>query len=130
MAAGMTLMTRERRREPRAAERLPLAIRDASAELTTETNNLGDSGVYCTLDRFIAPMSKLELRFELPNKKGHRPIPLRCAGVVVRVEPVISSTAQQGRYHVAVLFTELAERDRAAIARFVRQRLSASSSAH
>ena len=129
MAAGMTLMTRERRREPRAAERLPLAIRDASAELTTETNNLSASGVYCTLDRFIAPMSKLELRFELPNK-GHRPIPLHCAGVVVRVEPVISSTAQQGRYHVAVLFTELAERDRAAIARFVRQRLSASSSAH
>ena len=127
MAAGMT-MTRERRREPRAAERVPLAIRDASAELTTETNNLSASGAYCTLDRFIAPMSKLQLRFELPNQ-GHRPTPIRCSGVVVRVEPVIS-TAQQGRYHVAVLFTELAERDRAAIARFVRQRLSASSSAH
>ena len=121
-------MTRERRREPRAAERLPLAIQDAGAELTTETHNLSASGAYCTLDRFIAPMSKLQLHFELPNK-GHRPTSIRCSGVIVRVEPVISS-AQQGRYHVAVLFTELAERDRAAIARFVRQRLSASSPAH
>ena len=121
-------MTRERRREPRTAEHLPLAIQDASTELTTETNNLSASGVYCTLDRFIAPMSKLQLRFELPSH-GHHSTPIRCSGVVVRVEPVISS-AQKGRYHVAVLFTELAERDRAAIARFVRQRLSVSSSAH
>ena len=121
-------IARERRREPRAAERLPLAIQDAGAELTTETHNLSASGAYCTLDRFIAPMSKLQLHFELPNK-GHRPTSIRCSGVIVRVEPVISS-AQQGRYHVAVLFTELAERDRAAIARFVRQRLSASSPAH
>ena len=121
-------MTRERRREPRTAERLPLAIQDASAELTTETHNISASGVYCTLDRFIAPMSKLQLRFELSNQ-GRRSTSIRCSGVVVRVEPAISN-AQQGRYHVAVLFTELAERDRTAIARFVRQRLSASSSAH
>ena len=127
MATGMT-MTRERRREPRAAERLSLSILDASAELSTETRNLSASGVYCTLDRFIAPMSKLQLRFELPNQ-GHRPISIRCSGVIVRVEPVISSV-QQGQYHVAVLFTELAERDRTVIARFVRQRLSAGSSAH
>ena len=68
------------------------------------------------------------LLFELPNK-SHRPTSIRCSGVIVRVEPVISNL-QQGHYHVAVLFTELAERDRTAIARFVRQRLSASSSAH
>ena len=128
MAAGMTTMTRERRHEPRVAERVPLAIRDASTELATETNNLSASGAYCTLDRFIAPMSKLQLRFELPSQ-GHRSTSIRCAGVVVRVEPVISNP-QQGCYRVAVLFTELAERDREAIGRFVRRRLSASSSAH
>ena len=71
-------------------------------------------------------MSKLQLRFELPGRQSRRSI--QCSGVVVRVEPVVAN-AQQGRYHVAVLFTELSERDRSLIERFVRQRLSATSSA-
>ena len=115
---------RERRREPRIDERIALAIRDASAELTTETKNLSASGAYCTLDRFIPPMSKLQLRFELPNV-GARRTKISCTGVVVRVEPVITNL-DRGHYHVAVLFMELSVRDRAAIARFIRQRLSMS----
>ena len=118
----------ERRREPRAAERIALAVSDAGTELATETKNLSASGTYCTVDRFIAPMSKLELHFELPNHGAH-PTKIRCTGVVVRVDPVITQ-ADRGRYNVAVLFTELTQRDRAAIARFVQQRLAHASSAH
>ena len=122
MASGM--MTRERRRAPRVTERIAVSIADAGAELTTHTNNLSASGTYCTLDRVIAPMSKLQLRFDLPQ--GGRRVMVRCAGVVVRVDPVIAS-ADRGRFNVAIFFTELSARNRAAIERFVRQRLAAAS---
>jgi len=122
MASGMM---RERRRVPRIAEQVVMAITDAGTELTTESHNLSAAGVYCTLDRFLAPMSKVQLHFDLPN--GARSSKVRCTGVVVRVEPVIAN-ASRGRFNVAIFFTEVSNRDRSAITRFVRQRLSAASS--
>ena len=116
---------RERRKVPRIAERVAMAITDAGTELTAESQNLSTTGVYCTLDRFLAPMSKVQLDFELPN--GPRSSKVRCTGVVVRVEPIIAH-ASRGQFNVAIFFTELSNRDRSAITRFVRQRLSAASS--
>ena len=115
----------ERRASPRVAERVALAIADAGTTLQTETKNLSASGAYCTLDRFVAPMTKLQLQFELPN--GARTAKIRCSGVVVRIEPVVA-TADRGLYNVAIFFTELAERDRSTIARFVQRRLAGSPS--
>ena len=114
-------MTQERRQAPRVSERVSLAVADATAEFRTETTNLSTAGAYCTMDRFIPPMTKLQLQFELPN--GSRRVQVRCEGVVVRVEPVVEST-EQGRYHVAIFFSEIADRDRTAIATFVCERLS------
>ena len=114
--------TRERREAPRVAERVPLAIGEADGRLQTETNNLSASGAYCTLDRFIAPMTKLQLQLALPG--GARRGAIRCRGVVVRVEPVVS-ISRGGRYHTAIFFTDLAARDRSAIARFVHRQLAA-----
>ena len=119
MATGISP---ERRRSPRLTAQLPVAISEASMTVEAQTNNLSASGVYCTLDHFLPPMSKLQLHLELPNGRSHATI--RCAGVVVRVEPVIAN-AQRGRYHIAIFFTDVSERDRLAIARFVQLRLSA-----
>ena len=110
----------ERRQSPRIAERVPLAITDATTELFAETLNVSASGAYCLLDRFIAPMSKLQLRFELFN--GSRLVKVSCSGVVVRVDPVAGPNGP--RYQTAVFFTELSERNRAAITRFVQRRLT------
>ena len=112
----------ERRQAPRVADRVSLAISDTSFAAETESQNLSATGVYCTLDRFIPPMTKLQVRFEVPN--GARRVPIACAGVVVRVEPVIDE-AQRGRYHVAIYFTDITDRNRSAISTFVAQRLSA-----
>ena len=112
----------ERRQAPRTLEQITVAMLDGSREFRTETKNLSASGAYCTLDRFIPPMSKLQLTFELPQ--GGRKVKIRCAGVVVRIEPVVVN-AEQMRYYVALFFTELSERHRAAISRFVRERLAA-----
>jgi hypothetical protein len=81
--------------------------------------------VYCAIDQFIPPMTKLQLRFELPTAEGWMPV--RCVGVVVRVEPVLTNP-DRGRYHIAVFFTEIGEADRLAISQFVAQRLAATSS--
>lgn len=146
-------MSTERRRAPRAAERIPLAITGAEATIQAETKNLSASGAYVTLDRFLAPMTKVQLQLELPTTPNSIPrrgattsgekapcsgssrasetsrgtTSIRCAGVVVRVDPIITQ-AEQGRYHIAVFFTDLSDRDRSAIARFVSQRLSANRS--
>ena len=118
MASGMT---QERRQAPRVSERIDLAVTGDAAAFRAEAVNLSISGAYCTTDRFIPPMTKLQLQFELPHNP--RRVQVRCEGVVVRVEPVVEN-AEQGRYHVAIFFSDIADRDRAAIATFVRERLS------
>ena len=118
-------MSQERRRAPRISERVSVEISDATAECRTETTNISTVGAYCTLDRFIAPMTKLQLEFEVPN--GPRHVRIRCEGVVVRAEPVVESS-ERGRYHIAIFFSEMTDRGRAVISQFVRERLSAGSS--
>ena len=115
------MTAQERRQAPRVSEQIPVAIHDAGEELLTETKNISTAGAYCTLHRFIAPMTKLELQCELPN--GSRRVRIRCSGVVVRIEPSVPSP-DRALYNVAIFFTELTERDRRAISQFIRRRLS------
>lgn len=123
MAAGMIPPPGrpERRKTPRISEQVSLSLAHADGVIRADTQNLSTAGAYCVLDRFIPPLTKLELELNVPDGRHVRSI--RCLGVVVRVEPVLTSP-QRGRYQTAVLFTELSERDRSAIARFVTQRLS------
>jgi hypothetical protein len=106
----------ERRGAPRALHRVPLAILGDGTVLQAETVNLSSTGAYCTIDQFLPPMTKLQLEFELPE--GSRHARVRCAGAVVRAEPVVA-TPEKGRYNIAIFFTDLSERDRSAISRFV-----------
>ena len=115
------MTAQERRRAPRIAEQIPVAIHDAGEELRTETKNISTAGAYCTLDRFIAPMTKLQLQCELPD--GSRRVRIHCSGVVVRIEPNVPSP-DRTLYNVAIFFTELSERDRHAISHFIHRRLS------
>ena len=108
----------ERRRAPRITARVPISVTDETTPYAAEAENLSASGVYCTIARFVSPMTKLELRFELPD--GHA---VRCTGVVVRSQPSINSE-DRAVYQLAILFTELSGDDRSAINRFVQQRLA------
>ncbi len=112
----------ERRRSPRAPERLPLRLSDQGVEWEAETRNLSAAGLYCTLERFIPPLSKLQIELQLPG--GLRQRRIRCTAVVVRVEPT-AADAQQMRYNTALFFSDILERDREAISRFVQRRLEA-----
>ena len=123
MAAGMT--GQERRQAPRVPERVAIALSGDGHAVQAHTQNLSTAGAYCLVDRFLPPMTKLELEFQLPDGSGR--VTIRGTGVVVRAEPVVSS-AERGQYHLAIFFSEMSERHRAAISKFVRQRLSSGSS--
>ena len=116
------VMSQERRNAPRVDEHLSIAISGDGHIAQAQTQNLSTAGAYCTIDRFIPPMTKLELAFELPD--GTRRVRITGSGVVVRTEPIIAD-AQRGGYHLAIYFSEMSERHRAAISKFIRQRLSA-----
>ena len=119
MASGIN--PNERRTAPRVAERIRFALLQDGNTLEAETRNLSTSGAYCTTSRFIAPMTKLQVQFDLPG--GARKSTIRCTGVVVRAEPVIAAP-DRGEFHIAIFFSDLSERDREAIAQFVRARLA------
>ena len=125
MASRLMADQRERRHAPRATQQLSLALSGEGQEWTAETRNISASGVYCAVPQFIPPMTKLALRFELLN--NGRSVPVKCTGVVVRIEAVVSGPQHAG-YHLAIFFTDLSARDRSAISRFVSQRLAATPS--
>jgi len=110
----------ERRGAPRVASRLPLTLTRQAEELVTRTKNISASGAYCQIPRFVAPMTTLQVRLEIPGRS--HPAHIECQGVVVRVEPARLNPSPS-RYHVAIFFSDLADRDRAVIARYVQQRL-------
>ena len=117
----------ERRGAPRIAQEIPLTLGDVGRELATQTTNLSASGTYCALNRFIPAMTKLQVRLEVPDHPKSTSI--ICQGVVVRVQPA-HVVSKQARYHVAIFFSDLADHDRATIARYVQQHLRTRSSQH
>ncbi len=118
MAAGINP---ERRAAPRVSERIQFAITQDGSLIEAETNNLSISGAYCTTNRFIPPMTKLQVQFELPD--GSKRTTVHCSGVVVRMEPIVSSP-ERGSYHIAIFFSDISEQGRNTIAQFVRARLA------
>ena len=118
------MSTPERRAAQRIAKQLPLTLSDDAAPFLTHTKNLSTSGAYCTVRRFIAPMTKLQVQMEI---SGHaKPTVVRCEGVVVRVEPP-RKLARRTTYNVAIFFSNLTDRDRATLARFVDAHVRAAS---
>lgn len=118
-------MTRpERRGAPRIPSALPLALCDATAEIEAHTKNISASGAYCTLPRFIAPMTRVSIRLEFPGQP--KPTRITCQGVVVRVDPP-NTNSQQSGYNTAIFFSQLADQERSIIAQYVSQRLQPAS---
>ena len=99
----------ERRKDPRLTNNIPVKICQEDGDLVAETQNISRSGVYCHVDKYIAPMTKLRVHLLLSSsesgKKKSRKVSLN--GVVVRSEPVLEGAG----YHVAIFFNEVSKRD-------------------
>ena len=106
----------DRRRHPRVDKNVPLKISTADVDLVTETKNLSRTGVYCRINKYIEPMTKLKIHLLLPLKKGNRMTTkkITCNGVIVRTESVCDN-----EYSVAIYFNDIPARDADSITDYI-----------
>jgi hypothetical protein len=117
----------ERRVSQRLDAQLPLYIAGTGFRCATDTKNISSSGLCCQIDRFIPVMTKLELIMVVPVVVKGRKVEkeLACSAVVVRIEP--EHEQRSGTlYNAGVYFTNIKEKDRVLIAKYIKQIFSAS----
>lgn len=107
----------ERRRSPRIANNIPVKICSEQGDIVTETGNISRSGVYCKVDKYIEPMTKMKVHLLLPVKKGGKNSSkkISCQGVVVRSEALEG----QESFNIAIFFNDIAQRDAETIADYI-----------
>ncbi len=115
-------MIKERRRYPRLSKSLPLKISSQDFDIVTQTKNISCIGAYCSVNTYIAPMSKLKITLLLPEKNNSSKQiskKVNCIGVVVRTEK-----AHSKNYNIAIFFEQIQERERVKLENYIQQHLS------
>lgn len=118
----------EKRKSPRVSANVAIKIKEddplsSNVTLTTQTLNISAGGAYCPVSRFIPLFTRLQLTLLLPSnhRDGHTETEfISCQAVVVRVEPE-EETLNLDEYRLGLLFSELDEKDRKKIHKFVMQ---------
>jgi hypothetical protein len=108
----------ERRAHPRLANNIPIKIIKEGGDIVTETANISRSGIYCKVDTFLDPMTKLKINLLIPMRKNGKSVTKKvvCEGAVVRTEQV---AGEPEAYNVAIFFQDISKRDAAHIADYV-----------
>ncbi|MDP3142970.1 MAG: PilZ domain-containing protein [Candidatus Omnitrophota bacterium] len=108
----------ERRECPRIDKGLPLKISCGDFDIATETKNISAVGAYCSVDRYIAPMTKLNILLLLPFTKERKSVnkKVSCKGVIVRAEDPARSS---DRYHIAIYFSDISKKDKKTLTDFL-----------
>lgn len=108
----------ERRSHPRIKTCLPLRITTPEFDIVTSTEDVSCLGAYCQVDKYLAPMTKLDIALVLNNQQGGaNNTKVRCRGVVVRTEP------EEDKYSIAIFFNDIAEPEKEKINKFVKNLL-------
>lgn len=110
----------EKRRHPRIKKNLPIKIRNIDFDIVTETKNISCAGVFCQIDRYLAPLTKIKTRLLIPLKTREKHQTIDCEGVVVRVERNQNPLEEQ--YNIAIYFENIQKKDAAKISRFIKER--------
>ncbi len=112
MATKKSTRRSERRAMARADARLSMRLDAALTEqdgpqIVTESQNISGSGVYCTSEHYLAPLSKVALTIVLPSVPGRRASQelVKCDGIVVRCEQ--PSRRGERAYQLACMFSDL-----------------------
>lgn len=108
----------ERRSHPRVETTLPLRIKSSEFDIVTSTKNISCVGAYCQVDRYLAPLTKLDIALVLSHQNNSdnntNSIKVRCRGVVVRTEPSLD------KYNIAIFFNDISEPEKEKINAFVK----------
>lgn len=125
----MSYKNSERRRSSRIKKNIPLKIKEASFDSVSETKNLSSSGLYCKIDKYVAPLSKVDMILLIPQlslkklEEKEQCKRIECVGTVVRTE-LVNDPVEGDYYNVAIFFSEIKKSDKAAIEKFIKQHIS------
>ena len=120
----MPKKAKDRRRQPRTSEQVPLSLRDAEPGILNKVKNISSSGVLCYTSKKLALMNRvtMEIALEMPNAFSGDTERIACEGVVVRSER--HPDEKTDGYETAIFFTRMAEADRAKLEQFVDEHLA------
>lgn len=108
----------ERRSSIRVESILPLRIKTPDFDIVTSTRNISSVGAYCQTDKYVAPMTKLDITLILNHNytqgSDGMGTKVKCRGVVVRTEQ------NENKYNIAVFFNDIAESEKEKINKFIR----------
>lgn len=109
----------ERRKYPRIERTLSIKLSDREFDILTETKNISANGAYCSVNKPLDLMTKLNVILLIPIKKSNnRTIKkIACCGVVVRCEYV----TENGKYpyRIAIFFNDLKDSERKALRSYI-----------
>jgi len=106
----------ERRRHPRYQRPLELERHDNEQDgfAVLETMNVSLGGCLCRVDRYLEPMTRLEVMGRIPGSEHS----VHAEAVVVRVEPEME-VADREDYRVALFFQRMKDEDRALLQQYL-----------
>ena len=111
----------DRREFPRLNNNIPIKLIHDDGDIVTETANISRSGIYCRVNKFLNPMSRLKISLLIPLRKTSKSgksttRKISCVGAVVRSESV---SGDEEAYNVAIFFQDISKRDSDHIADYV-----------
>ncbi|UCC95577.1 MAG: PilZ domain-containing protein [Candidatus Omnitrophota bacterium] len=109
----------ERRKYPRITRTLPLKLSDSEFDVLTESKNISGCGVYCSVDKSIPIMTKLDIVLLVPIRKSRGRVvkKINCCGVLVRSEYLKDNGKHS--YTVGIYFNEISEKDRKVLLSYI-----------
>ena len=122
---GHPKVAKDLRREQRVPARLQIELNIDAGEESEKSSaiNISANGVYFKSRRYLAPLTMLGLRIQLPGERGrgHGHV-LDVRGVVVRIEPE-EPRADVDSYEVACFFTDTTPEFRERLGHYVQSNL-------
>lgn len=114
----------DRRKSPRVAAELPIAVEGGPAEASGKTLNISENGVYFEVPHFIEPLTKVRMELFIPDEEGaEEGSRVGFDGVVVRVEPE-DHEGHSGPFRVAVFFTHVPENSMAVLMAYIERNVT------
>jgi hypothetical protein len=106
----------ERRLHPRLEKKLPINVAANGYDFATSTQNISCVGVYCHVNKYIPPFTKIAIKIRLPKTGDTTPkeCEVECKGVIVRTED-----EKGGGFNIAIFFNEIKDSQRHKISRYI-----------
>ena len=113
----------DRRRAQRVDAKLNLELQlpVANGHSVLETINVSSAGLYFRSPRYIEPMTKLAMSFDVPMRSGGQKS-VSCEGIVARITPE-APAADTDSFEVAVFFTDIDNQSRKNLTAYIEQGL-------